>query len=108
GLLRIVEEALGQLRALQRAAEVGEEDAELVASEAGDRARGANRRVKTLAQLPQELVADVMPEGVVDLGEVVDIDHEDGDVPAEQCAGLDGLVQQGPEGAAVGKTGQRV
>ena len=65
-------------RALDAA--VGHDHRELLAADPADDVAGADGRAEVVGQLGQHLVADRVPEDVVDLLEVVDVDHHDRDV----------------------------
>ena len=81
--------------------DVREQDAELVAAEAGDRVGVAQGALQPRGDLLQQQVAHVVPERVVDLLEVVEIhDHDHGGV-AVAAAGADGLVDPVAEQLAV-------
>ena len=57
---------------------VGQQDGELVAAEAGDGVAVAKGRLHALRDRLQQLVADVVPERVVDELEAVEIEEEHG------------------------------
>ena len=61
----------------------GQDHAELVAAEARDRVAGPYGGREPLAQLGEEQVAVLVPEGVVDLLEPVQVDDRDGAAGAE-------------------------
>ena len=85
-----------------------QQDAELVAAQAGDRVGVAQRALQPRGDLLQQQVAHVMAERVVDLLEVVEIhDHDHGGV-AVAAAGADGLVDPVAEQLAVREAGERV
>ena len=82
-------------------------DGELVAAHAGDRVGLAHQRAQPIGDHLQELVAGGMAERVVDVLEVVEVEHVGGDHLAALGAGervLEPLVQQD----AVGQARQRV
>jgi hypothetical protein len=58
----------------------GEDDRELLAADPADDVARAHGRAQVVGELGEHLVAHGMPEDVVDLLEVVDVDHHDGDV----------------------------
>ena len=58
------------------------------------------------ADQAEQVVADAVPEAVVDLLEPVQVDHQDGARPA--AVAVDGGLQLLDEAAAVGQAGQRV
>ena len=59
--------------------DVLEQDGELVAAEPGDRVLGAQAAASRRATVDQQLVANRVPEAVVDDLEVVEVDEEDGE-----------------------------
>ena len=79
---------------------VGEQDGELVAAEPGDRVAARRRRSRSrLADLAQQLVADVVAERVVDLLEAVEVDQEDRDLVLRPRLGqrlVDAAAEQPP------------
>ena len=109
-------EALGDRRAhagrrVERvlgAADVGEQDGELVAAEAGDRVARPQRRGQALADRAQQQVAVVVAERVVDLLEAVEVDHQHGDGAAFTGGAAGGLVHAVVEEDAVRQLGHVV
>ena len=91
-----------------RAGDVREQDPELVAAEAGHGVGLAQHAVQARAHLPQEEIARVMAEGVVDLLEPVEVDQEEGGVVPVARARQDRLVRAVAEEAAVREGGERV
>ena len=91
-----------------RAGDVREQDPELVAAEAGHGVGLAQHTVQAGADLPQEEIARVMAEGVVDLLEPVEVDQEEGGVVPVARARQDRLVRAVAEEAAVREGGERV
>ena len=76
-------EALGEPgregdRALLAAAR--DDHGELLAADPADDVAGADARAEVVGEVRQHVVADCVPEDVVDLLEVVDVDHHDRDV----------------------------
>lgn len=59
---------------------VRDDHGELLAADPADDVVGTDRRAEVVRELGQDVVADGVPEDVVDLLEVVDIDHHDRDV----------------------------
>ena len=102
------QDAMGDVDRLGRAMNGTQQQAELVASETGDRVAIAQYRPDPRADRGEQLIAVVMAQGVVDLLEPIEIDHQDGDLSAVtpfRCQRLLDLVAQH---VAVGQTGQRV
>src|SRR5438874_7245371 len=60
------------------AGQVGGDDDELIATEAGERVGEANGAPEIVGDMPEQFVADLMAVGVVDEFEAVEIDHEEG------------------------------
>ena len=86
---------------------VGAEDDELVAAEPADGVAGPGAAGQPLGELPQQVVADLVPEGVVDLLEAVDVEEEHGHRrPAGTLElGVDELEQPRPVGQ-LGRAGR--
>ena len=61
---------------------------ELVAAEPGDGDVGAGRQLEPVGDLAQQLVADVVSEGVVDRLEAVQVDDHDGDAQLRAVPGV--------------------
>src|SRR5688572_22536049 len=94
-----------------------EDDLELVAAEAGDGRRsrragdevlGADRLRERLRHVLQDLVPDVVAEAVVDLLEVVDVDHDDPELPRLALGARDLLVEPLLEMGVVPEAGEAV
>ena len=92
-----------------------EDHRELVAAEPGEQVRRLQlrqRRGEPLHHRLQQLVAGRVPEGVVDLLEVVEVDQREREAGAAAAAGGAGsgaaAVQRGVQRAAVGGAGQLV
>ena len=80
------DDLFGYRLGVQPQPDVGQDDQELVAAEPRHGVLLAHRVPDPLCHLAQEVVADGVTQGVVDLLEVIDIDEEDGD-PACRGAG---------------------
>ncbi len=104
-------EALGQPgregdRALLAAA--GDDHGELLAADPADDVCRADARAEVVGEVRQHVVSDGMPEDVVDLLEVVDVDHHDRDVRV-LCRGQRQLAAEAlVEVAVVVEPGERV
>ena len=72
--------------------QVGDQDAELVAAEAGDHLVLLERGAQALGDLLQETVAGVVAERVVDLLEVIEVDQHDGRRTIRAAAGVHDLL----------------
>ncbi len=81
---------------------------ELVAAEARERVALADRRAQPLGDRAQEAVAAGVAEAVVDLLEVVEIEHHHGDPAALAARLAHRLAQAVEQQRAVGQAGQRV
>jgi hypothetical protein len=81
-----------------------QEDAELVAPEARDDVALAQRLAQPRADAAQQLVADVVAERVVELLELVEVDHQQ----RERLLGRDRGLDVGRERAAVAQAGEVV
>ena len=90
------------------AAEVLEQQRELVAAKAGDRVHRSQHSAQPPGQTGEHGVADAMTEGVVDVLELVDIHEQHGD----HRAGAPSAIQRHPEPVQeqrpVGQSGERV
>ena len=85
--------------------EVLEQDRELVAAEAGDGVGRSRRGADALGRQPDQLIAALVPEAVVDQLEVVEVDHQHADRPAPAFQrGASATLEQ----RAVGHAGQGV
>src|SRR5437870_11519445 len=85
-----------------------EVDAELVAAEAGHGVALAKRLRKAPADLVEELIAEVMAEGVVDLLEAIEVHHDHPHRVAAAARGGDGVLQAIEKQGAIGQAGQTV
>jgi hypothetical protein len=84
-----------------------DQDGELVAAEPGEDVAGAQPGLEPRPHLPQQLVAGVVPEAVVDLLEAVEVEQQEGGGPAGGGGRQDPLAleQQRPP---VGEAGELV
>ncbi len=82
---------------------IAEQDRELVAAETGEHVRAAQLLGEPRPHLHQEPVPDVVPEAVVDLFELVQVQEQEGLLPA--CSGQLSL-DLGVESAPTRQTGQ--
>ena len=87
---------------------LGGEDAELVAALANDGVLVAHGLGERVGHLPQELVADRVPERVVDLLEPVEVDDDERQRPAVAAVARELVAEQPFEQAVVAHAGQRV
>src|ERR1700682_6227575 len=81
-LKRLAQDLAHTLRHFGCCAEIderGEHKPKFVAAQTCDRARASRGGDETRAELPQDVVSDVMSEAVVDLLEAIKIDHEHGE-----------------------------
>ncbi len=85
-----------------------ENDAELVASSACQRIDATDALAKLRRDLPQQLVAGVVAERVVDLLETVEVDGEEGHLHAVATRPLHRAAEPILEQPSVGQPGQRV
>ena len=108
---RLVErghDPLGGLDGLVRAADRLEQHAELVAAEPGRRVGGAQARAQAARDVDEELVADGVPELVVDHLEVVEIEEEHGHALIVARLARERMLDAVVEQRAVGELRQRV
>ena len=86
----------------------GHDHGELLAADAADHVGGADGRAQVVGELGEHLVADRVPEDVVHLLEVVDVDHHHGDVLV-RARGVSQLAAEAlVEVAVVVEAGERV
>ena len=85
-----------------------EQDAELVAAEAGHGVAGADAAAEAGGHRRQEPVAGGVAEAVVDGLEVVEVDEQHGAEVAGAAAAVEGVLHPVAEQAAVGQPGERV
>ncbi len=86
----------------------GQEHGELVAAQPRHRVRGAHGRDEAAGHVPEQLVARVVAERVVDLLEVVQVEEEEGQGGTDARGDAQGLLQAVAEQGAIGQVGQRV
>jgi hypothetical protein len=90
------------------AGQVGGDDHELVAAEAGEGIGDADGAAEIVGDVPKELVADVVAVGVVDELEAVEIDHQEGGASVVDLGLLDGGGEAILKKTLVGKAGEMV
>src|SRR5207302_9777460 len=88
--------------------DVLEQDGELVAAEAPHQVLGPYARAQTLGHLDKKVVADLVPEAVVDQLEAVQVEEQDGDGDPPAPHPGQAPPQAVVEGGAVGQGGQVV
>ena len=93
---------------VQVALDVGCEDDELVAADAGDGVHRAQDRVQLGGDPAQHRVSCGVPAGVVDLLEPVEVDEEHGSAPTRTLRVGEGLVDAVDEQRPIRQPGQRV
>ncbi len=80
-----------------------------VAANAGDRIGGAQARFQPSGDTHQQLIADQMPQAVVDDFEPIQVEEEHGeDVIAIPLGAFNGLLQTIDKQDAIGQPGKRV
>ena len=87
---------------------VFEEDGELVAAESRDRVAGAGRHAEPFADRLEQFVARRVSQRVVDVLEVVEVDHHDGEAAACTCAPLRRMLEPVEEHGSIGELCQFV
>ena len=107
GSAKLGDQALGERGGLLRVAQGILQDHELVAAEAGDDVGAAHGVAQPVGDGAQELVAAGMPQRVVDLLELVEVDEVDGKRAAAAQA-RHRRVHLVAEERAVGQPGQRI
>ena len=88
--------------------EVGDEDDELVAANAGDGVGRADDALQLVGDMDQQGVAAGVAEGVVDALEAVDVDHADREFFIQALSALDAAGEAVVNQDAVWQTGQVV
>ena len=88
--------------------EVLAEHHELVATEPGDRVSGADGGAQSRRQLAQQQVTDVVPAGVVDELEIIEIEEQDRDPGSRPPGPRERVLQPVQEQGAVRQAGQRI
>src|SRR5262249_40163837 len=106
-LRQVLDEASGERDGLL-AADVLEQQRELVSAEPGDRVARAHDLLEPARDDPQELVAGVVAEAVVDLLEAVEVDEENGDLVLGARRPRKFVVEAVAEESAVGEAGEGV
>ena len=81
---------------------------ELVAADAGDDVGRPSCVGDAMSDLHEQRVADIMPDGVVDFFEAVDVHEQDGDVVAGAADAVERVGRGALQLQAVGKAGERV
>lgn len=84
--------------------EVGKDDNELVSADTRHGVALANRGEQALAQGREQGIAGGVSEGIVDALEVVDVEHEDGDLMVFPAGAQDGAFEAFVKQSAVGQT----
>ena len=98
-------DAVGDRHRLVLVGEAVDEDAELVAAEAGDDVAGPQVGAQPRRHRPQQLVAGVVAHAVVDQLEVVEVEEEDPDRRARDGAALERVAQRVDEAGPVRQAG---
>ena len=101
-------DAIGDRDRLVLVGEAVDEDAELVAAEAGDDVAGPQVGAQPRRDRPQQLVAGVVADAVVDQLEVVEVEEEDPDRRARDGAARERVAERVDEAEPVGQAGERV
>ena len=106
--LEAIEDALGQGGRLHQLRATFGQHGELVAAQARQGHSGAEHVAQALGKRLEQLVADVMPEAVVDHLEVIQVDHQHGAAALVDLRRGQGLFGAVGEQQAVGQVGQRI
>ncbi len=88
--------------------EIGGEDDELVAAEAGEGIGCADCLAEVGCDAAEEVVAGEMSVGVVDFFEAVEVDHDEDDACFHAAGALERLDEAVFEEAAVGEAGELI
>ena len=101
-------DALGDRHRLVLVGEAVDQDPELVAAEAGDGVARAQVGAQPRRHRPQQLVAGVVAEAVVDQLEAVEVEEEDPDRRAGAVRASQRVAERVDEAEPVGQAGERV
>ncbi len=108
---RLVERAANALTDEERARRVGsalEDERELVAAEARDGVTRARDTLESPGEMLQDRVTGLVPEGVVDFLEAVQVEQHQREARAVSLRGQEGLLEAVVEEPAIRKLGERV
>ena len=83
-------------------------DAEFIAAEPAARVGRPHRPLQLLGEHANRLIADVVAKRIVDLFEIVEVEHHQGEPPPVPLSGRDGAVDGSLELGPVGQSGQEV
>ncbi len=108
GLFNLDRERVGEAFDVEVRGEVGGDDDELVSAEAREGVGGADGAAQLTGDLAQDLVADVMPEGVVYVLEAVEIENEEREFFVCTAASAHGMGEPVCEEAPIGEAGEFV
>ena len=93
---------------LLAAADAGLDHDELVAAQSSGNIIDAGNRAQPLGDRLEQEITGVVPEGVIDLLEVVEVDEVHGEAPAPQAEDGKRILQRLDQLGAIGEAGQRV
>ena len=108
GDLELFEEPVGDPHRDVLGRQLREDDAELIAPEPRHQVVVAEHAGQSRTDLLQEQITEVMPERVVDLLEVVEVDQHHGELPADPPGSLDRVGELELEQHPVGHPRERV
>ncbi len=108
GRTQHVNQALRQRLGLVAGADPGQNDHEFITPEPGEGVGGARDRAQPCRSSLEQPVAGGVPERVVDLLEVVQVQEHDRDVRAVPPRRIERVIEPVPEQDPVGKAGQQV
>ena len=101
GLRKRISDPVGHVQCVRRIRGYVEDDAELVAAEPRQRVHGPQDARQSRADLAEQGVAALVPEGVVQILETVEVDDQHGDPAARAAAPADRLLDPLLEQAAI-------
>ncbi len=102
------QQAFGDVERAGRVGRVLDQHRELVAAHPGDRVTGSQRAAQPLRHPDEQLIAVAVPEAVVDVLEVVEVDEQDGQRVAPPPRPGERVVEPVGEQGAIGQTRERV
>ncbi|GEM_PF-2133190 len=105
---QLVEDLLRQLGQVGHIGQIGDQDAELIATQAGHRVRLAHAAPDTGTGLDDQLVAHRVAQGVVDFLEMVQVDEDQRHLVLAALGALEHIRQAVVEQEPVGQLGQAV
>ena len=108
GLAEDIDDLMGQLACVLSVAQLGHDHAEFVAPDSRHRVGLPHAAAQPKRHHPQHIVTEMVPEGVIDLVEPIQVEDQDADWPAVSNRPGDGIVQAELKIGPVGDAGDVV